>query len=238
MKFWASWAMILTIAGAAWAQAEGGMEEQPAPQDKPEEKPTEVKPAAEDPYKWVEASVKRLAERAGLTEEQIGKVTERLKASLQEIAKVRETATKELEELLGEETFKKAQRDLARILTGENRGGGGRGPQDMARALFDRMKEELGLSEEQLGKIQPLADEMSAKVRELFEEARKEGRDGFRGLGEKIRPEMDGFVEKVKENLTDDQKAKLDELMKNMRDRMGGRRRGGGGGGDGGGQGE
>jgi ribosomal protein S13 len=240
-------AFLLSTISYGWAQdMEKPQEGQAEPEKKPEEqKPTEVKPAQEDPFKWVEDAVKRLTERGGLTEEQVGKITEKVKTSLTEISKIRETATNELKELLGEETYNKIRRDLTRLLEGQrggNQGGGNRGMQDVGKAMFDNMKKELGLTEEQVGKIQPVVDELSKKTRELFEEARNGGREGFQALGEKMRAEYESFSNKVKENLNDDQKAKFDELLKNMRDRMGpGRRnRGGGqdnpGGGDGGGQ--
>lgn len=251
MKYGFLLAFLLSTVNLGWAQdmenPQDGMDKPQEGQAEPEKKqdenkPTEVKPAQDDPFKWVENAVKRLTERGGLTEEQVSKITEKVKTSLTEISKLREAATNEIKELLGEETYNKIRRDITRILNGQGGGdqaGGRGGPQDMGRAMFDRMKEDLGLTEEQVGKIQPQVEELTKKTREIFEEARGQGREGFQALGEKIRAEYDAFSEKVKENLNDDQKSKFDEMLKNMRERMGpGRRRGGGNdrGGNGGGQ--
>jgi ribosomal protein S13 len=230
MKLWTA-LMAFLIGTTVWAQDEMKPDQEKESKPPAEHKPAETKPQ-EDPYKWVEGAVKRLAERVGLTEEQVSKVTEKIKAKLTEISKLREDAGKELKDLLGEDTYNKIRRDLTNMLNGQ----GGRGPggpggqQNMAKRMWDRMKEELSLSDEQVKKIEPAVEEYGKKVRDLFEEARGQGREGMQAMGEKMRAELETFTAKVKENLNDDQKAKLDELIKNMRN-FGGRRGNGQGGG-------
>jgi hypothetical protein len=147
---------------------------------------------------------------------------------------IRDGAQTELKELLGAETYDKIRRDLTRILEGQQGRGGGQqgGMQEMGTRIFDRMKEDLGLSDEQVEKIKPVTEELTKTMRTIFEDARGQGREGFQAMGEKMKEATDAFVEKAKECLSDEQKTKFDELMERMR-RMGpGGRRGGGGGGN------
>jgi hypothetical protein len=165
----------------------------------------------------VERAVKRLAERAGIKEDQVASVIEKIKTKLQEIGKIRESGLGELKELLGEEAFKKIERDLGRILNGQggrDQGGPGGGPGGFYTRLWDRIKQELQLTDEQVEKIKLLSDELNEKTGKLFEEARSKGRDGFRQAFEESRKLTDEFVTKAKEHLTDEQKTKLDDLIK------------------------
>ena len=188
------------------------------------------KPA--DPYAWVDAAVKRMAQPLNMTEEQIAKTIEKAKAALAEQAKIREAASAEIAKDLGEETFAKVKDQVARILSGSQGGGlQGRGGGNLGTQMYDRIEKELSLTPAQIEKIKPIYEESSKKIREMFTSAQGQGRDAFREIGQKVQEEMKAVSEKVKSELTDEQKTKFDELVKNMRQFGGGngqpRQRGG-----------
>lgn len=87
-----------------------------------------------------------------------------------------------------------------------------RGP----RGGFDRMKmyEDLNLSKEQSDKIKKIDEEESVKMKALREDATVSNDDKRAKMGE-LRKERQ---EKINAILTPEQKAKLDEKMKKMRE--------------------
>lgn len=207
MKLFAAFALAAGMAAAAFAQ--------------------DTK-TQDDPYKWVDAAVKAAQTRLGFTDEQVTKIIEKVKATLAEIDKAKEKAQGELKDLLGEESYNKSKNDLTRLLSGQQGRGGaaaGGGFGNPGTRLFDQMQTTLNLTAEQVTKIKPMQEEYTKKMTTLFEEARANGGQGFRDLGQKMRTEMEGFVSQIKETLTDEQKTKLDELVKTIGNRFGGGQR-------------
>jgi hypothetical protein len=149
----------------------------------------------------VDRQVQRLREQLRLTDEQAGKARE---------------------------IIKRQQDDLKGILTDEQkprydealRGGGGRGQgQGQGNAfggrggLFpstDDLKTRLGLSEDQVTKVNEIRDHIREEMRRMFQDRNnRPGPEAF----EKIREES---AKKMREVLTDEQKPKFDELLKSV----------------------
>jgi Spy/CpxP family protein refolding chaperone len=106
------------------------------------------------------------------------------------------------------------------------RNGGGRGGMMNA----DQLKEELGLTEEQVGKVQGVMDEMREKFRSMGRPGQGGDMNDFR---EKMTEMQKESREKIKGFLTDAQKPKFEEYVKKQDERMAQFGRGGGQGGGG-----
>jgi hypothetical protein len=182
--------------------------------------------------------VQRLKDSLKLNDEQAAKAKEIYKADKEATDKLEKERQDKLKEILTDDQKK----SYDELLNGGGQGGrrapgGGQGGQGgfgggmMDRMLgptMDQLKSELTLTDEQVGKIQPVVDEFRKKAQDRFDELRQ---GGFQGMN--WREEMDNFRKsmeetgsKVKEHLTEEQKTKFDALVK---------QRGGGAGGNNGG---
>lgn len=154
--------------------------------------------AQEDP---LDRQVSRLKDQLRLTDEQAGKAREMLK---------------------------RQQDDLKSILTDEQkprydemlRGGGGRGgnnaqggPGGARGGWFpssDDLKARVGLSDEQVSKVNEIRDSIREEMRKMFQDRNnRPGPEAF----EKIREDS---TKKIRELLNDEQKAKFDEVLKSV----------------------
>lgn len=169
--------------------------------------------------------VNRMKERLGLSEDQAAKVREIFTKDADDRQKLDDARTAKVNELLSEEQKKKYEemRTQGRGFGGGARAGGAGGPgggfgRGMGQFQMDDLKRELGLSDEQAGKIKPLVDEFGAQVQKRMEEMRT---NGFQGLNlaeemQKGQAAMKELADKVKAHLDDEQKTKLDGLMERM----------------------
>jgi Skp family chaperone for outer membrane proteins len=238
------WFAAAAALAALWAPALLAQDEEtpPAPAPKPQ-----------DPYAWVDRQVGRIQ---NLSDDQKKQIVEELKEMLKKIDDLRKETQTKIKEELGEETYKEVERALARFFGDggqgrgqqppQGRGPGGGGPGGggfggMGDRLVERAKEQMGLDDAQVEKFKELTGEYQAKVGEIFRAIQGQGREGFRDAMQKMQEELTGLTDKLKEGLSDEQKEKLDELMRQFRNPFGnrrgggGNRRGGGGGGGGGG---
>lgn len=104
-------------------------------------------------------------------------------------------------------------------------------------AFYDRLLEELSLTDSQQAEIKPIIDEYQKQVDELRKGMRGEGMDrsARQELFAKMTAHSERMTKAVKELLTEDQQAEFDKFMEENRSRRG--RRGGSGGGQHGGRG-
>jgi Spy/CpxP family protein refolding chaperone len=159
----------------------------------------------EDP---IERQVERLKDQLKLTEEQVGKVREVLKKNNEDIRGV-----------LTDEQKKTYDENLARGGRGNRGGGGGfgqggggfRGFGGQAMPSTDELKQQLNLTDEQVTKIDTLRDEIRQEMRDFFQGGPQ--RDEIQKKMEEIR---DAAIKRTREVLTDEQKPKFDEIVKNF----------------------
>lgn len=220
MKSIVSSSMILVLsAGAAFAQ-----QEDPAQRD-------------------AERRVRFLKERLGLTDEQAAKAVEVYKQNAEAEKKLEEERRGKIREMLTDEQKTKYDEMLKQMEGGRNSGapgreggreGGapGRGPgggpgmafgwvERMLDGMLENLKTELALTEEQLGKTKAVFDELKKKIQDNVEELRK---NGFAGVDwqeemKKLQEQMKEYGNKVREFLTDEQKAKYDKLVEEFQNR-------------------
>lgn len=208
--------MALLAMGGLWAQDEPKKEE---------EKKTELQQDDEALNRLIE----RLKRRLELSDDQADQLKGIVKDTQAELKKVREGMETRIKDALGEDKLKQMQRFIDSLFGGFRRGGrdgqGGFGNfRNMGDRLVNRMKDTLGLSDEQVEKARETVKGFNEKIGEMFRTARENGPEGFREAMENMRKEWDALVEKLKEGLSDEQKSTFDELMKQFRDRFGGRR--------------
>ncbi|MHC4607173.1 MAG: hypothetical protein ACYTAF_09615, partial [Planctomycetota bacterium] len=190
------------------------------PQDAPEpQEPAPEERQQPDPdEQYAQRTAERLQRSLELTDEQTEQIAELLKENRkgqdEKIREILDEAQNEQFQGLSSSGGRRGGRDRG------GRGGGGRNPfggggrGGMMGMGMDRMKEELGLSDEQVEQIQPILEEfmqdLPARMREAMQDGG--GRDAMRQVFEEARDELSG---QIKEHLTDEQKEKLDEMFQN-----------------------
>lgn len=174
-----------------------------------------------------ERRVNLLKQRLSLTDEQTEKVKEIYAKDAEETQKLEEARVAKVKEVLTDE--QKTQYDeLLRNFRGGGQGrgafqfGGQGGPgggfgnfRGMGQFRIEDLKRELTLTDEQVGKIQPIVEEFTANAQKRMEELRQ---GGFQGLNlqeelGKFQESIKGLSDKIKAHLNDDQKGKLDALV-------------------------
>lgn len=165
--------------------------------------------AASQQDRMTEFRVNQMRDRLGLNEEQVAKVREIL-------AKEEEERAAKIAGVLDEEQ-KKQYEELRRNPFGGSSRGGTQNLQmrgGMGAVRIEQLKSELSLTDEQVGKIQPLVDEYNAAIQKRAEELRQGGLAGLDWQSElaKFGESLKAFNEKVKAHLTDEQKPKADAL--------------------------
>lgn len=192
----------------AWAQ-----EEESPPRD---EAPRE-EPSRED--RMIQGTVDRLRRSLDLSDEQAEKIAGILKeSSMAREEKIRETLSDEQKE-----QYQGLNAPSSR--GGNTRDAGGRGGRPgggMAARMggLGNLKEQLGLTDEQMEKIQPMIDEFSQGLMERFQNRDRSQPFDFRAEMEKVREEGEALRDKIKEHLTDEQKTRADELWEQGREMM------------------
>lgn len=189
-------AVVLAMAGAAWAQST------------PEER--------------AERRASGLRDRLELTNEQYEKVKEAYIAEETGRQKLEDERVSSVKEALGDkgEQYEQLRQNFRGGRGGRGGApGGGRGGfggfGGFGGNPMEQMKTELGLSDEQVGKIQPIVDGFTEGIRERFNEFRQNGFQGvdWRAEMTKMREQVEELSGKVREHLTDEQKTKYDELF-------------------------
>src|SRR5581483_461936 len=122
---------------------------------------------------------------------------------------------------------------------GGNRRGGGRGGFGNM-SLVDQLKPVLNLTDDQVTKLKPIDDQLKADMQKARDEMRNNQGDGggppdFTKMRETMTAIFKKATDQVKPILTDDQKPKFDEWLKQQEERR--NQFGGGRGGPGGGRG-
>ena len=201
-----------------------GAQEEGATSDAPEAQSQEQ--SRDD--RRIQWQVDRLRRSLDLSDEQVGKITDIYKESNQ-------AREEEIQGVLSEEqkTQYQQERNASPSRTRSSRGGqGSRGGSMMARmGGMGNIQEQLGLSDEQMEKIQPMIDEFTQGLMERFQNRDRSEPFDWRAEMENLREDGEALREKVKEHLTDEQKTKADELWEQGRQMMerftggGGRRR-------------
>ncbi len=103
---------------------------------------------------------------------------------------------------------KKAQTDRPE---GKGPGGPGGNPQER----FKKMAEELGLTEDQKEKLQPILKEQGEKMREIFQDQNLSREEKM----PKLKEIREGFTAKIKAILTPEQQEKYEKMVKEMQNR-------------------
>jgi hypothetical protein len=173
--------------------------------------------------------VTMLKQRLNLTDEQTTKVKEIYAKDAEETQKLEDARVAKIKEVLTDE--QKTQYDeVLRSFRGGGRGaqggqggqggfrfggGGGFGGGGLGGFRMEDLKRELTLTDEQVGKIQPIIDEFTANATKRMEELRQNGFQGLNWQEEmtKFQDQMKGLGDKIKAHLNDDQKTKLDQRM-------------------------
>lgn len=212
--------MALLAVGGVWAQDEPNKEEPKQGEEK--------KAESQQEDQALSRMIEQLKRRLELTDEQADQLKGIVKEAQAELKKVRENMESKIKETLGEEKLRQMQRFIDGLFGGFRPGRGGPGGfgnfRNMGEQLVNRMKEALNLSDEQVEKAREAVKGFNEKVAEMFRTARENGPEGFREAMENMRKEWDALAEKLKEGLSEEQKSKFDELVKQFRDRFGGRR--------------
>lgn len=100
------------------------------------------------------------------------------------------------------------------------------GPGGKIEALWKRIRGKLDLTEEQKTSLRGIAGEYREKLRELGKEAGGGGSEARKELRGRIRDLVEEFLAKVREQLTEEQRAKLDEMIDKMKERARGKKAG------------
>jgi hypothetical protein len=177
---------------------------------------------------WLSLAAVATAQQDRATEMRVNMLKQQLGLSDEQTAKVREIFDKDVEkirELLTDEQktkFEELRRNPGGGGGNQFRFGGGQGGfgggRNFGQMQMDNLKTELGLSDEQVEKIKPIVEEFNAQAQKRMEELRQGGFQGLDWAGElqKAQDNMKAFSDKVKAHLTDDQKAKADQMMERM----------------------
>lgn len=261
MKTWQKAAVTAAalglFAGGAWAQDNGG-----TPPAGGEQPPAGANPPPPSPADGVsDFMVNALKERLGLSDAQTEQVRGFLKEATEQTSAIRKAQEEKISGILTDEQkpkFEEVRQMLergGRMMGGGGPGGpggpggrGGGGPFGMGR-FFDQavedMKNEVGLSEEQVKQAKTIFDEAQQNGQKMFEEMRGQGFGGFdmNKIRETFESQWNDVKTKLGGILTDEQKPKFEayakqreEMINGFMSRFGmGGRRGGDGGGDGGG---
>jgi Spy/CpxP family protein refolding chaperone len=179
-----------------------------------------------------EFRVNMLKQRLNLTDEQTTKVREIYQKDADEQQKLEDARVAKVKEVLTDEqktqydevlrSFRGGQGGRGAFQFGGQGGqpGGGRGGFQFGGGglggfRMEDLKRELSLTDEQVGKIQPIIDEFAANATKRMEELRQ---GGFQGLNwqeemQKFQDSIKGLSDKVKAHLDEEQKKKLDARM-------------------------
>lgn len=180
---------------------------QNAPNDKPE-------PGGENP---VEKRIGELREKLKLSEEQVTKLRESFREQAPELKKIREDSAlsdaQKREKL--REIFKTSFEKIGPLLTPEQKAAlaamrssgpdSGKSPEGPAFLRMEALKEKLGLTDAQTGKIGPVLKETMGKLRALREEGEASGRR------DKVREILEAARDQIAGELTAEQKQKFRE---------------------------
>lgn len=182
----------------------------------------------QDPNRFNEALITRMKDRLKLNEDQVSKLREILSKDGEERQKMDEARTAKINEFLDEdqkkqyEEFRRGARGFGGGAPGAQggqqfrfgQGGQGFGGGFQGAMSMDDLKRELSLTDEQVEKIKPIVDEFTASMQKRMEEFRN---GGFQGLDwqaeiQKFQDNFKGVSDKIKAQLTDEQKPKMDAL--------------------------
>ncbi len=202
---------FLLVVSAAWGQ------DAPSPEPRPEAPRQEASRRDRDTDSWVNM----LKERLQLSEDQSGKIRELLKKESEERSKVEEARTAQINEILNEQQKKQYEEVRqnpfgggTRRSRGGNQGGGPRAGR-FGQVRMEDLKTDLELTDEQVGKIQPIVDEFNAKGQKRSDELRNSGFRNFNWQEElqKAEDQMKEAGDKLKPLLTEVQKEKFDKFL-------------------------
>jgi Spy/CpxP family protein refolding chaperone len=172
------------------------------------------------------------------TQDMAERMSQMLKQSLQlsddQTAKVKDIMKKQTEDIRGvlNDDQKKRYDDMSRMMggfgRGRDRGQGGAGAPGQDRGNdrggfggrgswlppTDELKTQLGLTDEQVSKINAIRDAAREEGRNFFRN-RPEGTDPRQAFEEFQQKSRESTTQKIREVLTDEQKPKFDEALKN-----------------------
>ena len=143
---------------------------------------------------------------------QIERLREQLRLTDDQLPKVRELVKKQMDDLKAVLTDEQKTR-----LESAARGGGGpppwaRGGRRGGLPDTDDLKTQLGLTEAQVGKVNELRDQAREEMRRFFQN--RSSREGGEDIGQAMERMRNETYAKIREVLTDEQKPKYDEILK------------------------
>jgi hypothetical protein len=97
---------------------------------------------------------------------------------------------------------------------GQGRGNRQRGQRGQRGSMADRLKEALGLTDDQVTKVKKIEEEARAADKKAHENDPKEQAPDRSKMRDRMKEVNDGIIAKVRDVLTDEQKTKLDDFLK------------------------
>jgi hypothetical protein len=172
---------------------------------------------------WILSLVQAGGSQEDPTERLAQRLRETLQLSEEQAAKVREILKKQNEELRAALTEEQRQRfdQMSRLLSGfGSRGGGGSPPwaggfRGSWLPPTEELKTQLDLNDDQVSRINAIRDSVREEIRNFWRNRQGGGNpaEEWTAWMQKTRDET---LAKVRETLTDAQKTKFDEIMKNF----------------------
>jgi Spy/CpxP family protein refolding chaperone len=175
-----------------------------------------------------EKAFRKIAKELGLSEEQMQKIREFKMEEARKMKEFRQEQESKISELLTEEQrakYKELQSKRRKKMgregqrrDGQGRGGrdGGGGRKNDPLEMLRRISKELGLSEEQQGKIKELGKQSRMEMLKIIEQARATG--DFAGVRKQVEKLQKSLIAKAREMLTEEQKTKFDAFLKDGRE--------------------
>ncbi len=167
------------------------------------------------PDRLLGGTVESLQKELDLTAEQVTQVEtvfEDLQAKLEEAdrSEIRDLATSAQTTVAGILNEEQKTKYTGMVQKGGKKGGKmGKGKGFLS---IDSMKDPLELTEEQVSTLEPILTDARQDIKETNQEMRKEGVDR-KEIFQEIKLIMDEYVKVIKEELTEEQGAKLDEIL-------------------------
>jgi hypothetical protein len=171
-----------------------------------------------NPFKWVDEYLEQIAEGAKLDGNEKEALSAILKDLEEGIAELRKKARRELKEELGDKRLGELEGYLHRFF--DRRDGpiyrpGRKVAVPQGIAEFTRqVVRELDLEPATQEKVLALSLRLKRSARFLFLKVHKGGPEAYAKAIAQVRKEMDDTIDRMKEDLTDEQKEKLDGLYK------------------------
>lgn len=178
----------------------------------------ETQPAQDETARRVEREMERLRRDLELSDAQAEKIQAILTETLGKRSEVEKEQDSRIGEVLTPEQKERYTRNRERGQRGDRGGFGGRG--GMMTGILDRMKTDLALTEEQSKQVEEIMTKAQEEMAENFRKMREEGmgNQDWNAIRERMTEFWNASAEKVKAVLSDDQKAKYDAMVAEMRE--------------------